>query len=328
MPYPEILKEIRKAVQPGLDSAEQLMQQVAAISPGNLSKYLLELVKRKGKRVRAAFVLLIASYNENPPWERGARVAASIELLHLATLVHDDIIDDSNLRRNELSAHKKWGTRIAVLVGDYALSKALELIIEDEDRRVPTSVSKAASRLVAGEVLEIEQSGRLDTQKEDYFKVIYGKTASLWEACGECGGILAGFDDKLVQASRSLGKNLGFAFQMVDDMLDFGTSDENFGKETNADLQNGLVTMPLILFYENSTSDQKKEMNDLLKSIGEVKNVNRIRQMLVETGAFSKLGNMVQERIKTCTDIINSFPDNKFSNFLRRLCELVEHRKA
>ena len=324
--YPNILTEIRDSVKDGLDCSHGIMQEVARAAPGSLSRYMNELVSRKGKRMRATFVLLIASARGRLELERASKVAASIELLHLATLVHDDIIDESERRRNELTAHKKWGSRVAVLVGDYALSKSLELIINDVDRRIPTSISTSASRLVAGEILEIEHTGNLALSLEQYYEVIYGKTASLWETSGECGAVVAGFDVDMVRACGKLGCNMGMAFQIIDDLLDYGVGAENLGKETHTDLQNGLMTMPLILFFKNAKPEEKDEMIRLLTQSVDGQSMAAIRRLLSQTNSFSEAKELAVEKIEDCFGILERFPDSRFSEYLRELCEILANR--
>ncbi|MFC1584507.1 polyprenyl synthetase family protein [Fibrobacterota bacterium] len=324
----DTLAKLRESVSPELTRAHEIMHEVATTAPGSLSKYLVELVARKGKRMRATFVLLIASSGREKSVERSALISASIELLHLATLVHDDIIDGSDMRRNGMTAHKKWGPRIAVLIGDFALSKALELIINEKDRRIPQSISRAASRLIAGEIQEIELSGNLDLTADEYFEVIYGKTASLWETCGECGALLAGFDDETVGKCTRLGKNMGMAFQIIDDLLDYGIGAEDLGKEVNTDLQNGLITLPLIFFFQNNDQGKTSEMKSLLNSTPDKPGNRRVIELLDETGSFKKTKEMAIEKINYCMNTINEFPRSRYFEYLIELCEIMLHRSA
>ena len=324
----ETLNNIRDSVEPELSQAYEIMQEVVNQAPGNLSKYMNELVSRKGKRMRACFVLLIAASGRQKSSERAAVVSCSIELLHLATLVHDDIIDQSDMRRNSKSAHKKWGSQRAVLIGDFALSKALELIINEEDRRIPSSISRAASHLIAGEVLEIDQMGNLNLTVKEYFEVIYGKTASLWETCGECGAILAGFNDEQVRKCATVGKNMGLAFQIIDDLLDFGVGAKDLGKEMNSDLQNGLITLPMILFFKDASQKKQEEMKKLLNNSSNGKQQQRIKELLQETDSFVRTKEMALEKIRNSTLIFSEFPRSEYFVRLMKLGELMVERTA
>ncbi len=323
-----ILEEVRSGVEPGLVRVTEIMQGVAENAPSTLQKYVRELVSRKGKRLRATFVLLLSSGAPSDATERAALISSSIELLHLATLVHDDIIDESDMRRNGLTAHKKWGTRIAVLVGDFALSKALELIIFDEDNRIPHSISRASSLLVEGEVLEIERSGDINLSIDDYYSVIYGKTASLWETCGECGAIVAGFDEPLVKKAAKLGKDLGMAFQIIDDNLDYGYNASNLGKATHSDLQNGLITLPLILYFEGASAPDKVKMQDLVVNSENPESLRLINEKLKSHDIFQKTKEIALHKIENCIQIIDAFPPAPYTQHLRQLCDIMVSRTA
>jgi len=326
--FTSVLEKIRSAVSEGLDRSSDIMQKVASDAPGSLRHYLGELVAHKGKRMRATFVLLLALAGKKSSLERAALVASAIELLHLATLVHDDIIDESEMRRHRLTAHMQWGPRIAVLVGDYALSKALDLIIDDEDRRLPSSLSRASGQLIAGEIMEIEQSGNMELTVQEYMDVIYGKTASLWETCGKSGALLGGYEDNLIEKCSELGRNMGIAFQIVDDLLDYGFGAHNTGKKENLDLKNGIVTLPIILFFQNSSEENKMAMKTMLHKSGDAFNQEKITQLIMESGSFQNAKKMAHEKINFCINTIKEFPQSKYLDYLIELCEIVGHRSA
>lgn len=326
--YPTLLGSLRQAVISDLEAAESVIAEVVSSAPGQMPTYLSELVSHPGKKMRATFLILIAQARGNYDKARTAKVAASIELLHLATLVHDDIIDNSELRRNQATAHKKWGTRLAVLLGDYALSKSLELIIDDVERRIPASVSRASSQLIAGEILEIERWGKLDLSLEAYFEVIYGKTASLWETCGECGGLLAGFEPSFVNDCMLLGKQIGLAFQIIDDLLDYGVGAMDLGKSKNSDLQNGLVTLPLILYFQKANPTQADQMKALIAGSSSQENHDAIHAALDGLGCFADAKKMALDNIESSMAILQKFPTSDRQKLLLELCELMAHRSA
>jgi len=326
--YSVLLQDLRNAVSKDLEEAEKVLVSVAQSAPGLMPGYINDLISHPGKKMRATFLILIAQSSGHYPKERTALVAASIELLHLATLVHDDIIDNSELRRNQATAHKKWGTRLAVLIGDYALSKSLELIIDDVERRIPASVSRASSALIAGEILEIERWGQLDLSLEGYFEVIYGKTASLWETCGECGALLAGYNSDFVSECMKLGKQIGLAFQIIDDLLDYGVGALDLGKSKNSDLQNGLVTLPLILFFKGASPVEGEQMKSLLAASTEVGSPEKIHELLQNKGCFEEAKSMAINAIESSIEILNKFPPSEKQKLLLELCALMAHRSA
>jgi octaprenyl-diphosphate synthase len=326
--YEQVLKDARDCVAAGLDEVHKVMLEVADHAPGRLSGQLNSLLVRKGKRIRSTFLFLLANSGRNANPERAVKVAAAIELIHLASLVHDDIIDDSDLRRNEKTAHKRWGNRMAVLLGDYTLAKSMEMVWSDRDHRIPLSLSKASSRLIMAEVMEVEQAGNAGLSLEQYFAVIEGKTAALLMACGECGAILAGFDEGMVRAGNELGRNFGMAFQIIDDLLDFGYGAENLDKRTFSDLKNGYFTLPLILFFESCDADERREMHALLATAGLESSQARIKAMLESRMAFQKARDIASAKISACMPFLESLPETAASQHLKKVCRLMTERSA
>lgn len=332
IPYEQVLREARESVGEGLDAVHNLMLEVADTAPGTLAGHLNSLLVRKGKRIRSTFLLLLASAGSDPGSrnakgaERAVRVSAAIELIHLASLVHDDIIDGSDLRRNEKTAHQRWGNRMAVLLGDYTLAKSMEMVWSDRDHRLPLSLSRASSRLIMAEVLEIDQAGNPDVTLEQYFSVIEGKTASLLQACGECGAILAGFDEAMVRGGAELGRNFGIAFQIIDDLLDYGFGAENLDKRTFSDLKNGTFTLPLILFFDECAPAERDRMRELLSSPEAESSQVQIKRMLEGRRTFQKARDIAIERINAGIPFLDSLPDNESSRHLRKVCRLMADR--
>ena len=324
--YEQVLREARESVGPGLEEVHRLMLEVATFAPGKLSGHLNTLLDRRGKRIRSTFLFLMASSGRNWQFDRTARISAAIELIHLASLVHDDIIDDSDLRRNEKTAHKRWGNRAAVLLGDYTLAKSMEMVWSDRDHRIPLSLSKASSRLIMAEVLEVDQAGNSNLGLDEYLGVIEGKTAALLQACGECGAILAGFDEPMVRAGAEVGRNFGMAFQIIDDLLDYGYGAENLDKRTFSDLKNGYFTLPLILFFSDCDHGEREAMLALLANPGMESNQVRIKAMLESHMAFQKARDIAVEKVNACMPFLDSLPDNPSSRHLKKLCRLMTDR--
>ena len=325
--YGSVLGEARDFVSQGLDRVHEHMGVVAQTAPGQLAGYLQDMLTRRGKRVRSTFLLLLAQSGRSFDLDRAARVCAAVELIHLGSLIHDDIIDGSDLRRNEKTAHQRWGNRMAVLLGDYILAKSMELIWSDPDRRIALSLSRASSRLIKAEVLEIERSGRLDLSVDEYHEIIAGKTAALFEACGECGALLAGLDENEVRQGAALGRDFGIAFQIVDDLLDFGIGGAaHLDKRTFSDVKNGFLTLPLILFFADCGSDERKRMLDLLENAHVELNQIAIRRMLEEHSAFQKAHQMAQEKVLAGLSFLESLPENQAVLHLRQVCTLMTER--
>jgi octaprenyl-diphosphate synthase len=326
IPYEVILQEARDFVASDLETVSEIMFSVAREAPGRLGEALADLLQRKGKRIRSTFMLLLASASSDLDRVRAARACAAIELIHLASLIHDDIIDNSDLRRNETSAHKRWGNRFAVLLGDYILAKSMEMIWADPDHRVPIALSQASSRLISAEVMEIDQAGKADLTVQQYLETIEGKTAALLIACGQCAGVIAGYEGELIGNCAEIGRNFGVAFQIIDDLLDFGYRASNLDKRKFSDLKNGLFTLPLLFFMETATPPEKAKMQSLLAEASDEKAQGRIAHLLMEAGAFERARSMASARIEACMPLLASLPEGKAITHLRRVCSLMTER--
>jgi octaprenyl-diphosphate synthase len=324
--YASVLSEARDFVSPGLERVQAIMESVAQGAPGKLSQHLQQLLNRRGKRVRSTFLLLLAQAGRGFDLERAARVCAAIELIHLGSLIHDDIIDGSDLRRDEKTAHQRWGNRVAVLLGDYTLSKSMELIWEDADRRVPLSLCRASSALIKAEVLEVERAGRMDLTLDEYREIIAGKTAALFDACGECGALLAGFDPDDVRNASALGRNFGLAFQIIDDLLDFGVGAEQLDKRTFSDVKNGLLTLPLILFLNDAAPEEKARLLALLREAHLEENQIAIRAMLEARDAFGQARAMALDSVRSGLEFLESLPPSAAAAHLKQVCMLMTER--
>ncbi len=326
--YAAVLGEARNHVAIGLDRVQAVMESVAAGAPGELAGHLRQLLTRRGKRVRSTFLLLLAQTGRGFDAERAAKVCAAIELIHLGSLIHDDIIDGSDLRRNEKTAHQRWGNRVAVLLGDYTLSKSMELIWEDPDRRLPLSLCRASSALIRAEVLEVERAGRMDLTLEEYREIIAGKTAALFAACGESGALLAGFAPEDVTRAAALGRDFGLAFQIVDDLLDFGVGAEHLDKRPFTDVQNGLLTLPLILYLGTVAPDEKARALALLAAAAVPENQIALRGMLDAAGAFDAARDMALDHMRSGLNFLETLPESEAATHLRQVCMLMADRSV
>lgn len=326
--YGSVLNEARAFVARDLDLVHDFMESVARNAPGRLSGYMKDLLTRRGKRVRSTFLLLLARTGREFERERAVRICAAIELIHLGSLIHDDIIDGSDLRRNEKTAHQRWGTRMAVLLGDYILAKSMEIIWSDPDPRIPLSLCRASSRLIKAEVLEIERAGRLDLKVAEYHEIIAGKTAALFEACGNCGSLLAGLDESGVREGAALGRDFGVAFQIVDDLLDFGVGATHLDKRTFSDVKNGFLTLPLILFFADCGSEERARMLGLLENAHVESSQIEIRALLNRHSVFQKAHEMAVEKILSGQAFLDTLPDSPAAVYLRQVCLLMTGRTA
>lgn len=254
------------------------------------------LIGSGGKRLRPVLTLLSAHWF-NYSGESHIKLAASVECIHTATLLHDDVIDQSALRRGRATANAEWGNKPSVLVGDYLLSLSFQLMVETRSLEILKILSTAAANITEGEVHQLEVSHDAQLSMDDYIDVITAKTAVLFAAATEVGGELAGATKEQKAALREFGMKLGIAFQMVDDTLDYAAKEASLGKEIGDDFREGKVTLPVILAYSDATDEEKsfwercmtagnQQPEDLEKAIHILQTHNAISRSFIEASRF------------------------------------------
>ena len=222
-------------------------------------------VKSGGKRIRPLLTLAAAKLCEYKDGNRDVNLAACIELIHNATLLHDDVIDNSDLRRGVKTANSIWGNQSSVLVGDYLFSRCFEMMVEDGSQEILKLLSSTSSRIAQGEVLQLEHKGEIDLLEETYFNIINMKTASLFAAATRVGACLGNKNKKEKDALESYGRNLGLAFQIADDALDYLSSKAIFGKKIGKDFYEGKTTLPLIIIFQRGNSEERNFLKEIFK---------------------------------------------------------------
>ena len=218
-----------------------------------------------GKRLRALLTLGSAKLCDYQKGSRDVNLAACVELIHAATLMHDDVIDNSDVRRGKKTLNKIWGNQSSILVGDYLLSRCFEMMVEDGNLEVLKLLSSTSAEISQGEVLQLQHKGEVDMLEETYLKIISAKTASLFAAATKVGSILANQDKKIKDALEFYGKNLGLTFQIADDTLDYNSDLKFFGKEIGNDFFEGKVTLPIILLYQKLDEKKKKYLKTIFE---------------------------------------------------------------
>lgn len=285
------------------------------------------IVNRKGKQMRPMFVFLVAKMvsggNINERTYRGASV---IELIHTATLVHDDVVDDSNMRRGFFSINALWKNKIAVLVGDYLLSKGMILSIDYGDFDLLRIISVAVREMSEGELLQIEKARQLDITEEVYYEIIRQKTATLIAACCSLGASSVAPDSPHVKTMHKFGELIGMAFQIKDDLFDYGS--EKIGKPTGIDIKEQKMTLPLIYALNNSPAEQKSWL------INSIKNHNKNRKRVKEVIAFVKEKGGLDYAVKQmlyfqqqAMELLDAYPDSPFKTSLTTMVNYVIERK-
>jgi len=290
-----------------------------------LNVILKFILNRKGKQVRPILVLLFAKmFSSQNLTNKSYRGAIISELIHSATLIHDDIVDDSKLRRGFLSLNALWNNKISVLVGDFLLSKSLLLSVDNEDFDLLKIISEAVKEMSEGELLQIQKSRNLNITEEEYFKLITKKTASLFSACCQLGAASSGIK-KLNKVER-FGLNLGLIFQIKDDLFDY--SYRRIGKPTAIDIKNQKITLPLIYTLNKvNISDKKFIINSYRNKKRLKRNKNRIFEIIDNNGGFKyAFDKMIDLKEKNML-IINDFPENKSRESLKLMLDYLINRK-
>jgi len=290
-----------------------------------LNVILKFILNRKGKQVRPILVLLFAKmFSSQNLTNKSYRGAIISELIHSATLIHDDIVDDSKLRRGFLSLNALWNNKISVLVGDFLLSKSLLLSVDNEDFDLLKIISEAVKEMSEGELLQIQKSRNLNITEEEYFELITKKTASLFSACCQLGAASSGIK-KLNKVDR-FGLNLGLIFQIKDDLFDY--SYRRIGKPTAIDIKNQKITLPLIYTLNKvNISDKKFIINSYRNKKRLKRNKNRIFEIIDNNGGFKyAFDKMIDLKEKNML-IINDFPENKSRESLKLMLDYLINRK-
>ena len=283
------------------------------------------IVKRKGKQIRPMFVFFAAKLCGGII-ESTHRGAALVELLHTATLVHDDVVDNAYERRGFFSINALWKNKIAVLVGDYLLAKGLLLSVNNNEFRLLQIVSEAVKQMSEGELLQIEKVRRMDIGEELYFDVIRQKTASLIASCCACGAASAGADDETIGKMRLFGEKVGIAFQIKDDTFDFGTDD--VGKPLGIDIKEKKVTLPLIYALNRADKAEKKKMINLVKNHNdEPAKIQQIIDFVNEKQGVHYANEKMAQYQQEAFDILYTFEESEARTGLEQLVRYTTERK-
>ncbi|MGN7820266.1 polyprenyl synthetase family protein [Chitinophaga varians] len=290
-----------------------------------LDRIMHYIVKRKGKQIRPMFVLLSARLFSNEIGESTYRAAALVELLHTATLVHDDVVDDANQRRGLFSINALWKNKIAVLVGDYLLSKGLLLSLNNNDFRSLQILSEAVKEMSEGELLQIEKTRKLNIKEDIYFEIIRRKTASLLASACAAGAWSASNDDHSTEQMRLFGEKVGIAFQIKDDLFDYGSA--KIGKPTGIDIREKKMTLPLIYTLEHATPETRRRIINIVKNHNTEKDrVEEVIQLVKASGGIDYTKQKMLEYRDEALAILHKFPQNDIRNGLESLVRFTTDR--
>ena len=323
----KIISKIKLPVEQEMELFEKKFTQSMSSQVALLNRITHFIVNRKGKQMRPMFVFLVAKMvSDGKVNERTYRGASVIELIHTATLVHDDVVDDSNRRRGFFSINALWKNKIAVLVGDYLLSKGLLLSIDNNDFDLLKIISIAVREMSEGELLQIEKARRLDITEEIYYEIIRQKTATLIAACCSLGAASVLPESKEVEKMRLFGELIGMAFQIKDDLFDYGN--ESIGKPTGIDIKEQKMTLPLIYVLNKVSAKEKAWVINSVKNHNkDKKRVNEVIAFVKEQGGLEYAVAKMKDFQQRALTLLEDYPDSPFKESLILMVNYVIERK-
>jgi len=320
------VSEIKKTIKDEMSLFEKKFKQSLQSKVPLLDRIMHYIIKRKGKQMRPMFVFLSCKLFGEVN-DKSYRAASLIELLHTATLVHDDVVDEANLRRGFFSVNALWKNKIAVLVGDFLLSKGLLLSVENEDFDLLKIVSSAVKDMSEGELLQIEKARKLDIEESVYFEIIKKKTAVLISSCCACGASSMNQSEETINKLHLFGEKVGISFQIKDDLFDY-TQSSLIGKPTGIDIREQKMTLPLI--YTLNTVDKKTKnyiINLVKNHHKDDKKVVELVNLVKEKGGLDYARNIMKSYQEESLKILSEFPENEARESLKLLVEYVINRE-
>ena len=321
-------REIFDLVRDDLILVEQELSRQTSVSFEPVSEITSYLLGGGGKRLRPALLLLSARYAGQSNSQGAIRLGAVVELLHSATLIHDDVIDSADTRRGRPSANSRWGNHRSVLVGDWLYMLSFQMALEERNFRILDILIDLTQKMVEGELIQLEKIGRIDVTEEDALRLATYKTACLFSGCARLGAVLGGLEDAGEEALAEYGRYAGLAFQLVDDLLDFTASAEQLGKPVLSDLKEGKVTLPLIYAMENGHRDAR----ELVARVLEEKEFDSVRPetivaLVQESGALDRARNLAHEYARRAKACLNGHGDSEYARALLTLPDFILERE-
>jgi octaprenyl-diphosphate synthase len=320
------LTGIKKPVETEMAEFERYFSKTMRSDIPLLNIILNYILRRKGKQMRPLLVFLTARLNGKIV-ESTYIAATCIELLHTASLVHDDVVDDAHERRGSLSINALWNSKIAVLLGDYLLSSGMHICVEKSRYDMLEIISEAVKSMAEGELLQLQKARKLNIKEEDYYKIIISKTAALLSACTACGARSVSEDPETIQLMKDLGENIGIAFQIRDDILDYeGTGIT--GKTVGNDIKEKKITLPLIYALEQSANSKKRHIINIVRNKKKTKaEINEVIGFVMDYGGLEYAELKMNQYRDKALAILDSYPDSEVKESLREFVNYTTSRK-
>ena len=312
--------ELKNLVEDELNQVNQLIKYKLTSEIDLIHKMTNYHFKSGGKKIRPLLTLGAAKLCSYKDGNRDINLAACVELIHNATLLHDDVIDDSDLRRGIKTSNAIWGNQSSILVGDYLLSRCFEMMVEDGSQEVLKLLSSTSSKIAQGEVLQLEYKGEIDILEETYFDIINSKTAALFAAASRIGACITDRNKKEKDALESYGRNIGLAFQIADDALDYYSTKTIFGKEIGKDFYEGKVTLPIIFVYQKANRDERNFLEKIFRKINRSKEeFQEVQNLIKKYDSITACFNRAEYFVNISYNALSIFNPSKEKTILQNL---------
>lgn len=324
--------DLKKIYEPITEEFKLVEESISSALSGSDEKSILEMgsfvADGTGKKIRPALVLLCgkvdsSSHEQAQNEKELVKIATAVELIHMASLIHDDVLDEAKMRHNRPSVNAKWGNAISIVFGNYVYSRAFELIGQSSNAEVFSCFSEALKLMCEGELMHLYQRDDLSMSKEDYMQVAKNKTASLFSASCYAGAVIGGNQAGVCEALRGFGLDLGIAFQIIDDCRDIFSEEDTLGKIPGQDVMSGDVTLPVLILLESVSSEKRDQLRDMLLAGSRVDNLGAIRDALVACDALTKTQRVAEEYINSAKQRLEKVADSDYKKSLLMLAEYV-----
>lgn len=319
------IEVIRELISADMTQVNNLIEKSLYSEVGLIDQLGHYIINSGGKRLRPAVVLLssrVFSYQG----DQNINLAAIIEFIHTATLLHDDVVDASLLRRGHATANQRWGNEASVLVGDFVYSRAFQMMVNIDSMRVMKILSETTNTIAEGEVQQLINCHDPDTTQESYLNVIRNKTAKLFEAAAQLGAVISNRTDEEEQAMAAYGRHLGTAFQLIDDVFDYSSSSEELGKNIGDDLAEGKPTLPLLYAMWNGNKHDAEIIRDAIEN-GGLEHIDQIKAAINSTGAISYTARIANEEAELAINAIQDLPPSEYLDALHALAKFSVERQ-
>ncbi|MDX1764097.1 MAG: polyprenyl synthetase family protein [bacterium] len=323
----KLIEQVWKGLEQDLAGVEACMQRHLQSNAPLITEVGLHLLRGGGKRIRP-LLLLLSAKGCGYEGDRHYLLASIVEYIHTASLLHDDVVDEAVVRRGQKSANRLWGNQASILVGDYLYSKALYLAVREENQEIMDVLSEATTIMSEGEVMQLSQIGNLDITEDDYLQVITNKTAMLIAAACKLGAIIAAADRSVKASLAAFGINIGIAFQLIDDALDYSAQEWKLGKEVGKDLQEGKVTLPLIHVLRNASGEETKRIGEIFqKETIDSDDLEYLFHSIDRHKAIDYTMDRTQGYVQDAKTALNGFPASSARDALLAVSDFIYNRE-